>query len=126
MNVKIVVETKSQMRRLVDQLRVSCEQPEPSGDRREKWRLMFATLGVVEVEENAAVNDPIYITTRDISPEGLGFLTQKKLEPGRKLILNVETDIGDVEVPGTVVHCTGTVGMFKIGVKFDLIEPETN
>jgi hypothetical protein len=126
MDVKIVVETKSQMRRLVEQLRAISQEPERSDDRRGRWRLMFATLGVIEVEENAGSNDPVYITTRDISDDGLGFLTRNKLDPGQKLLMNMETDLGDVEVPATVVHCTGTVGMFKIGVKFDLIEPEAN
>jgi hypothetical protein len=126
MNVKIVVETKSQMRRLVEQLRATSEPPDQSGDRRGGWRLMFAVLGVIEVEENIGNNNPIFITTHDISDEGLCFLTHNKLEIGQKLLMNMETDLGDVEVSATVIHCTGTVGMYKIGVKFDLIEPESN
>jgi c-di-GMP-binding flagellar brake protein YcgR len=126
MDVKIVVETKSQMRRLIDQMRASSEQPDRSDGRRGQWRLILASPGIVEIEDTEGSDEPIYVTTRDISTEGLGFLTRKQLEEGQKLIMNIETDLGEVEIPATVMHCTQTVGMFKVGVKFDLIEPEDN
>jgi c-di-GMP-binding flagellar brake protein YcgR len=126
MDVKIVVETKSHMVRLVEQLRASTAQEDRQEGRRKNWRLVFATPGSLEVDGEAKSSEPIYITTRDISSGGLGFLCRRPLEIGRKLVLYIETDNGEVEVAGTVRHCTATVGMYKIGVEFDLVDPGNN
>jgi hypothetical protein len=120
MDVKIVVETKDQMYKMMDQLREYYPQSILPEHRREEFRLVMALPARVELLERKGVGDPIYVTTSDISTEGMGFLSPKKLEIHQKVVMNIETDIGEVEVAATVVHCTGTVGMNKIGVKFDL------
>jgi c-di-GMP-binding flagellar brake protein YcgR len=126
MDVKIIVETKAQMARLVDQLKASSEQVDrPESHRRERWRLMFATPGSIEMDASQD-NSPIYVTTRDISVEGLGFLCRQQMEVGQKLVIKINTDLGEVEIIGTVRHCTATVGMYKVGLRFDLMEPDQN
>ncbi len=126
MDVKIVVETKGQMYKLVEQLRDAYPQSILPEYRRNHFRLVMALPARVEIKENKGTNDLIYVTTCDISTDGLGFLSPKSLKPKQKLVVNIETEIGEVEVPATVIHCTGTVGMNKVGVKFDLIDPGTN
>jgi len=121
MDVKIIVETRSQMKRLIEQLRNTTGQNHTTDiGKRERWRMIFGTLGVARPDEDEN-SDPIFITTRDISEVGLGFMTRRVLEPGRQLVVDIETDEGEIEVVGTVVHCTRSVGeMMKIGLKFNL------
>jgi c-di-GMP-binding flagellar brake protein YcgR len=126
MDVKIVVETKGQMRKLMDQLLDSYPQSIFPEHRRGQFRLVVALPARVEMVENKSTHDPIYVTTCDISAEGSGFLSPRELKLRQKVMLNIETDIGEIEIFATVIHCTGTVGMNKVGVKFDLIEPEAN
>lgn len=126
MDVKIVVETKGQMRKLMDQLWDVYPQSIFPEHRRSQFRLVMALPARVEVVETKSTQDPIYVTTCDVSADGAGFLSPRGLKPNQKIMLNIETDIGEVEIYGTVIHCTGTVGMNKIGVKFDLFEPEVN
>ena len=129
MDVKIIVETQSQMQTLIEQLRCFTDQEERTDEsRRRSWRLMYAAHGVIDYSESESDsnNEPIYITTRDISPTGLGFLTKQELQIGQKLIIFLDTDFGQVEITCHVVHCTPTIGMYKTGVKFDLLDPEFN
>lgn len=126
MDIKIVVETKSHLAKLVEQLQAGPPAEEGPGARRKHWRLKFATPGSLAGDPSLATNEPVYMTTHDISAGGVGFLCRNELEPGQRLVLLIETDIGDVEVPGIVRHCTATVGMYKVGIEFDLIDPVNN
>lgn len=122
MKARIFVRTHDQMKQFVKQLRKSAGQIEKPDGRRASWRLAHAVPGVVEVDEPLALSEPIYIVTRDISVDGLGFMSHQKLRPGQKLLITIETDAGELEIPTVVVHATASVGMFKIGVKFDFEE----
>jgi c-di-GMP-binding flagellar brake protein YcgR len=127
MDVKIIVETKSQMQQLIDQLSSLTDQtPRTDESRRGRWRLMYAAPGMIDLGDSLSTKEPVYITTRDISPDGMGFLSREELPNGQKLTLYLDTDLGQVEITGVVVHCTPTVGMYKIGIQFDLFEPQTN
>jgi len=114
------------MEKLVEQLRTSTSQNEQSEWRRKCWRMKFEAPGMAALECSSITDDPIYLTTHDINPDGLGFLCHHKLTIGQKLIINIETENGEIEIPATVMHCTTTVGMFKVGVHFDLLDPKNN
>lgn len=127
MDVKIIVETKSQMQRLIEQLRSFTEQTERTDEsRRGRWRLIYAAPGMIDFGDSPAIKEPVYITTRDISCDGVGFLSHEELEIGRRLTVFLDTDLGQVEITGIIVHCTPTVGMYKIGIQFDLVDPNIN
>jgi c-di-GMP-binding flagellar brake protein YcgR len=127
MDVKIVVETKSQIGRLIEQLRSITDQVDRTDERRRaRWRLVYAVSGTIDIDDPSLEKTPIYITTRDISLDGIGFLSHEEIPAGQKITLYLDTDLGQVEIVGIVVHCTPTVGMYKIGVKFDLLEPQIN
>jgi len=121
MNVKITVETQSQMKRLVDQLQSGSGQAKGSEWRRTEWRLSIAIPGAVGAD--GAQTEPLYVTTRDISVGGTGFLSFHPLKLNLKVVVLLDTELGEIEIPATVVHCTGSVGAYKIGVRFDLRAP---
>ena len=119
MNLHIVqVKTQVQMDELIEQLATSFHQKRQEEWRRNKWRMTFETMGTVYVESE---DDPIYITLHDLSNEGIGFLSPHELKEYQKILVTIETDKYTFKVSATVKHCTKTVGMFKIGAKFNLL-----
>ena len=125
MQNKARIETTAQMQKFIDELYNLTEQKEASEIKRKQWRLTYTTDGDVKIQSEIAA-EPIYITTEDISVSGLGFVTKHQFHPGEKILIRIETDKGEIKIAGTVVHCTPTVGMLKVGVKFDLVDPENN
>lgn len=120
MTAQIVVKTREQMEYVIEQIKQTTESSDIPDKRRANWRLMYGMQGTVMEEDQVNGTDPIYVTTRDISVEGLGFLTSHKLERGQHLVITIDTEFGDLEVTGQVVHSTRTIGGFKVGVRFDI------
>ncbi len=125
MQTKTRIETPAQMQKFVDSLYNITQQRYAAEIKRKQWRLTYITNGEVTIQSQPE-SQPIYVTTKDISTDGIGLMTKHQFQPGQKLTICIKTDGGDVEFTGTVVHCTPTVGMFKVGVKFDLTAPENN
>lgn len=142
MKNKIVVTTRRQVETLIRQAA-----PGVSPRREKEWRRKFPRTpyvgpGVVESRAEASkdvyalmgqarltgvlsfpipsLTKPVFITIRDLSAGGSEFLSPHALVEGQKVNVTLELENDDVEIPATVVHCTGTIGMFKVGVKFDL------
>ncbi len=122
MKARIVIKTMQQMGRIIQLIKEATLQEEGTDGRRGHWRLEYGTPGIIVPEQDANLFEPIYVTTRDISLEGVGFFSTHRLRPGQRILITVETDFGDLEVPAKVVHTNGTVGGFKIGAKFLLDE----
>ncbi len=125
MQTKFRIETTTQMQKFIDELYNLTNQEESSEIKRKQWRMTYVTDGQVNVDSKQSC-EPVYITTKDISVSGLGFMTKQKFQRDQKLIIRIETDSGEVELEGTVVHCTPSVGMYKVGVKLNLIPVENN
>jgi len=131
MDTRIIIETRAQMAELVRQLNASDKQDVQQGNkdkdekRRGHWRMVFATPASIEMG-GTEKQEPVYVTTRDINEDGIGFLCKRQMAAGQKIFITLDTDLGTAEITGTVCHCTATVGMYKVGVKFDLLEPERN
>ena len=64
--------------------------------------------------------EPLYVNTRTICAEGLDFHSPHELKHGCKVLMTLETDEGELQIPATVVHLTQSVGMPIVGVRFDL------
>jgi len=120
MDVCIIVRTRRQMERVIEQIKRATNQETRSEWRRGQCRVQFATPGTVSHNEPSHSSQPIYISTYDISVGGLGFFSSRDLHPGEKLLVAIETDFGDLEIPATVMRSTGTLGHYRIGVRFDL------
>jgi hypothetical protein len=125
MDARIIIETKSQMAELVEHLKSSDNQKDKDEQRRTHWRMIFATTGSIEMG-GMDKSDPVYVTTRDLNQDGVGFFCKQQFAVGQNVLIIKDTDLGPVEVAGAICHCTGTVGMYKIGVRFDFVEPDRN
>ena len=129
MKTRVRIETVGQVRKFIDRLYALTNQHASSEVKRGQWRMTYVADGQVNVacEDNESEEEPIYITTKDISVNGLGFMTKKKFQRGQKLIIRIEVDEGEeIELEGVVVHCTASVGMYKVGVKLSLVAVENN
>ncbi len=123
MNTKVVIETKNQIKKWIDQLCAKTSQEEKNEQRRIQWRMAYATLGTIEAE---GPFEATYVTTRDLSCDGLGFLASRKLDIGQLVHILLDLDGKEIEVAARVIHCTPTVGMYKIGVVFEFFDPTNN
>jgi hypothetical protein len=124
MTAKIRVETQEQMEQLMEQLQLSTPQTEHVEEKRNHCRITYHTPGTVKLKDGSVNSEPINIY--DITIDGLGFLSSRRFMVGQKFIINIATGNGEIEIPATGLHCTGTFGIFMIGVKFDFCDTIDN
>ncbi len=121
MDMKMTVETRTQMKSLIEQLRAATSETGTiDAGRRANLRIVFGANGVIRAGDEGDV-EPVYITTRNISETGLGFISRHAFEPMQKVLVTMDIDGAEVELFATVVHCTSTLGgMMKVGLQFIL------
>jgi hypothetical protein len=61
-------------------------------------------------------------TVLNISPTGLMIKLFHKLTCGTRVVLRATIDEEDVLLHGRVIHCTATVGGFKLGIELEFAE----
>lgn len=109
----VQVVSRQGVRKIIQQL--SAKHLDTVDGRRGKLRISYLAQGDAEAQNI----EPIDITMRDITETGLGLLTRRQLETDQKLLVTIEIDGVRYEFPCTVMHCTATLGMYKVGVLFD-------
>ena len=114
------IEVRNRVQWLLEQIERCTGQEQLPEIRRAVWRRMWAARGTVEFVDFKDYSESVYITTRTISAHGLDFRSSRMPKPGCKLLISLETDQGELHVPGTLVHSTQSVGMPITGVLFDL------
>ena len=114
-----VAEVTKSIERLLAQIELSTGQKPASEYRRVPWRYRWVTPATVEVVDSKGPAELLYITTRSISTEGLDFRSSRILELGCKVLITLETDEGQIQIPAIVKHSTESVGMPIVGVAFD-------
>ena len=62
----------------------------------------------------------LLVTLGQISRDGLEFRSSQRLKVDQKVLVGLETDEGELQVPATVVHSTESGVRFIVGVRFDL------
>ena len=117
-----VTELKNSIDRFLEEIERSTGQNSVPDGRRSTRRHDWTGHLVVKFMDYDKSSEPLYLTTRRISPVGLDFLWSGQMEIGKKVVIVFDTEDGELEIPGTVMHCTGSVGRNIIGVKFDLDE----
>jgi c-di-GMP-binding flagellar brake protein YcgR len=122
MDVRVVVRTKKQMQEILRQIHSESDATSRTDGRRQAFRATFGAMGSITCTSAGKTADEIYISTRDISEMGLGFLTKADMRTGQTVVVTLDTDHGTIEIPGTVVHCTTTLGGKKVGVQFNLVD----
>ena len=117
-----VLEVKKRRNRLLGQIKLAAGQKEvevPEA-KRACWRYRWVVPGTIVFVDSKDSSRLLFITTSTISAEGLDFRSPRILEPGCKVLITLETDEGQMQIPATVTHSTESVGMPIVGVAFDL------
>ena len=70
---------------------------------------VFATMTVSGVEMKAEV--------RDVSPKGLGLVTDRAVEKGAEVSLKIETSLGPIGATGVVRHVRESNGKHRVGIE---------
>ena len=113
-------EIKKRLDRLLKQIEFSTGQKQIPDAKRTPWRYTWVVPATAEFVDPKGSSEPLYITTRAISAEGMDFHSPRMLERGSKVLINLQTDEGQLQIPATVIHSTPSVGMPLVGVTFDL------
>ncbi len=89
---------------------------------RDRWlgkrsspRYAYSTSAIVQVVTDNRIGPPVEYPLRDISEDGLCFLSKIFICPGTWLRVQVGTDEAIWSGNMRVTHCTETVGGFKVG-----------
>ena len=114
-----VLEVRKRIKRLLEQIELSTGQKPTPEYRRTSWRYKWTAPATVKLIDSNDSSEPLYVTIRTIFAHGLDFRSPLTLDRGCKVLINLETDEGELQIPATVVHCTESVGMPIVGVTFD-------
>ena len=114
-----VAELTKSIERLLEQIRSATGQEQGPLAKRAIWRHKWATAATLQVLDSEDSSEPLYVTTRTICAEGLDCYAAHKLERGCKVLINLGTDEGELQIPATVKHSIDSVGMPIVGVTFD-------
>ena len=114
-----VIEVKKDIERLSAQIELSSGQKPASEYRRAPWRHKWTAPATVEPISLNDSSEPLYVTICTISAHGLDFRSPRMFERGCKVLITLETDKGELQIPATVIHSTESVGMPIVGVSFD-------
>ena len=115
-----VTEVRKRINRLLEQIeRTTGQKPQPDA-RRASFRYAWPAHATVELVDPDNSSEPLFVTLGHISRDGLDFRSSRKLQSDQKVLVTLETDEGELQIPATVVHSTESVVRFVVGVKFDL------
>ena len=115
-----VAELTKQIERLLEEIERTTEQAPVSDARRVSFRHVWPGHATVEFVGADNLSEPLFVTVGHISSDNLDFRSSRELEPGEKVLVTLETDQGQLQIPATVSHSTGSVAGFTVGVNFDL------
>ena len=115
-----VTEVRKRINCLLEQIESATNQEPQPDARRASFRYAWPVRATVELVDPDNSSEPLFVTLGYISRDGLDFRSSRKLQPDQKLLITLETDEGELQIPATVVHSTESVGRSIIGVKFDL------
>ena len=114
-----VAEVRKDIERLLEHIELSTGQKPASEYRRASWRYKWTAPATVKLMDSNDSSEPLYVTTRTIFAHGLDFRSPRMFERDCKVLITIETDEGELQIPATVVHYTESVGMPIVGVIFD-------
>jgi hypothetical protein len=115
-----MTELRKRVNRLLEQIeRTTGQKPQPDA-RRASFRYAWPARATVELVVRDNSSEPLFVTLGHISRDGLDFRSSRRFQPGQKVLVTLETDEGELQIPATVVHSTESVVRFVVGVKFDL------
>ena len=115
-----VAELTKQIERLLEEIERTTEQTPVSDTRRASFRYVWPGHATVEFVDPDNVSEPLLVTVGHISRDGLDFRSQRRFQVDQKVLITLETNEGQLQIPATVVYSTQSVVKFATGVMFDL------
>ncbi len=115
-----VTEARERITRFLDQIERSMNQEPGPEARRASFRYAWPAHATVELVDPDNSSEPLFVTVGHISRDGLDFRSSRRLQLDQKVLVTLETDEGQLQIPATVVHSTQSIVKFVIGVKFNL------
>ncbi len=115
-----VAEVTKHIERLLEQIECATGQKPAPEAKRASFRYIWPAHATVELVDPDNSSEPVFVTLGHISRDGLGFRSSRRLKVDQKVLVTLETDEGELQIPATVAHSTGSVAGFVVGVKFDL------
>ncbi len=119
------VDLRNRVQGLLQQIELSTGQEQLPEMKRACTRYSWIAPATIEFIDHKDFSEPVFITTRPISAQSLEFRSSCMAKPGCEVLINLETDIGQLRIPATVIHSIASVGMSITAVKFH-IEQEPN
>ena len=114
------IEARTKFQRLLKQIKLCTGQEEMPECRRASFRLVWSAPAEIKPLNPNGFPSPLYARTRTISAHGLGFISPRELQLGQRVVITLEANEGEVQIPAMVVRLTPSVGMPTVGVTFDL------
>ncbi len=114
-----VTEVKKHIDRLLEQIELSTNQKPGPDARRASFRYAWPAHASVKLVGPDDSSEPLFVTLGHISRDGLEFRSSRRLQRDQKVLVTVETDEGELQIPATTVHSTESIIGFVVGVKFD-------
>ena len=115
-----VAELTKQIERLLEEIERTTEQTPVSDARRASFRYVWPGHATVEFVDPDNWFEPLLVTVGHISRDGLDFRSPRRFQVDQKLLITLDTDEGQLQIPATVIHSTQSVVKFATGVMFDL------
>ncbi len=111
---------REQIDSLLNQIERSLHAGTQTDGRRDSFRYVWPGHAAVQLVDSNGSSEPLLVTVGHISRNSLDFRSPQRFKIDQKLLIILETDQGQLQIPATVMHTTESVLKFVIGVKFDL------
>lgn len=111
---------REQINLLLDNIEQPLHKKSQSDARRASFRYVWPGHATVQLVDQNDSSEPLFITVSHISRSSLDFRSPQRFQVDQKLLITLETDQGQLQIPATVRHSTESVLKFVIGVEFDL------
>jgi hypothetical protein len=116
----LMTEMREQIDSLLDQIEQSLHAGTQIDGRRASFRCVWPGHATVQLVDSNGSSEPLLVTVGHISRDSLDFRSPQRFKIDQKLLITLETNQGQLQIPTTVMHTTESVIKFIIGVKFDL------
>ena len=111
---------REQIDSLLNQIEQSLHAGTQTDGRRTSFRYVWPGHATIQLLDSNGSSEPLLVTVAHISRNSLDFRSPQRFKIDQKLLVTLETDQGQLQIPATVIHTTESVLKFIIGVKFDL------
>ena len=116
------IESRDQLHRLLERIKLETGQKEKSEWRRSGYRFACSVPAKIEMFDTDDASEPLEVWTGTISEGGLDFFCRSALKRGQKLLITLDLGDSQIQMLGTVVHSTDLLSKYRIGVKLSLEE----